>query len=164
MTTEPTRSDPDAIATFWASCRAVVGGLPEAVPEAWAFGAGADQADRLLDLVLRGTKTATASSLWDYEADGETPPAEGEYSIVLDGRGVPRAVIQTLSVSIVPFDHVTAAHARAEGEGDLSLAGWRAAHERFWRAHATSTRGFDRGMPVVCEGFRLVHGIPVDAG
>ena len=60
MTTEPTRSDPDAIATFWASCRAVVGGLPEAVPEAWAFGAGADQADRLLDLVLRGTKTATA--------------------------------------------------------------------------------------------------------
>lgn len=147
----------DATAPFWASCRAAVTGLPESLPEAWAFGADADQADRLLDLVLSGAKTATASSLWDHEADGEPVPVEGGYSIVLDGRGVPRAVIQTTSVRVVPFGDVTEAHARAEGEGDLSLEWWRHAHERFWRAHSSSPRRFDVTMPVVCEEFRLVY-------
>lgn len=147
----------DALQAFWNDCRAAVTGLPESVPEAWAFGATEDQADELLDLVVAGTKTATASSLWDYEADEEPLPAEGSYSIVLDGRGVPRAVIQTTSIRIVPFDEVTAAHAHAEGEGDRSLTWWREAHERFWRTYSTSPRGFDAHMPVVCEDFRLVY-------
>ncbi|MDQ1128384.1 ASCH domain-containing protein [Microbacterium sp. SORGH_AS_0888] len=106
------------------------------------------------------TGTATASSLWDYEAEGEALPAEGDHSIVLDGRGAPRAIIQTLSVAVVPFDEVTEAHARAEGEGDRSLTHRREAHERFWRTHSRSPRGFDVKLPVVCEGFRLVHVIP----
>ncbi|WP_378144724.1 ASCH domain-containing protein [Cnuibacter sp. UC19_7] len=144
-------------ADFWTSCRAVMGGLPETPPEAWAFGATAEQAEELLALVLAGTKTATASSAWDYEVDGEPLPAEGDYSILLDGRGIPRAVIQTTAVSIVPFDEVTEAHAHAEGEGDLSLAWWRDAHERFWRSFSTSSQGFDARMPVVCEEFRLVY-------
>ncbi len=146
----------ERVASYWAASRAKVAGLPEEIPEAWAFGAGADQADRLLALVLAGVKTATASSLWDYEADGDPVPAEGDFSIVLDGRGLPRAVIQTLAVEVVPFEDVSEAHAHAEGEGDLSLAWWREAHERFWRAH--SPRGFDAALPVVCERFRLVCG------
>lgn len=150
----------ESVVVFWASCRKIVDGLPERVPDAWAFGASEEQADRLLQLVLSGTKTATASSLWDYEADQEALPLVGDFSIVLDGRGAPRAVIQTLSVDVVPFGDVTEAHARAEGEGDLSLEGWREAHARFWRAHSTSPRGFDATLPVVCEGFRLVHGVP----
>lgn len=148
----------ESIVAFWASSRIVIEGLPERVPDAWAFGAGEEQADRLLELVLAGTKTATASSLWDYEADQESLPAEGDFSIVLDGRGAPRAVIQTLAVDVIPFNEVTAQHARAEGEGDLSLAQWREAHERFWRKHSSNPRGFDVTMPVVCEAFRLVRG------
>lgn len=35
------------------------------------IGGTPEQADRLLALVLDGTKTATASALWDYEAGGE---------------------------------------------------------------------------------------------
>lgn len=41
--------------------------------------------------VRDGVKTATASALWDYEAEGESLPEEGEFSIVLDGRGHPAA-------------------------------------------------------------------------
>ena len=149
----------ELVVAFWASCRNSVDGLPERVPDAWAFGASEEQADRLLELVLSGAKTATASSLWDYEVDQEALPAAGDFSIVLDGRGAPRAVVQTLSVEVVPFDEVTERHARAEGEGDLSLREWREAHERFWRAHSLSPRGFDARMPVVCETFRLVHGL-----
>ncbi|MCS5498131.1 ASCH domain-containing protein [Cnuibacter physcomitrellae] len=147
----------EQVTGFWTSCRAVVGDLPETPPEAWAFGATAEQAEDLLALVLAGTKTATASSVWDYEFDGEPLPADGDYSIVLDGHGVARAVIRTVAVTIVPFDEVSEAHAHAEGEGDRTLAWWRDAHERFWRTYSTSPRGFDARMPVVCEEFRLVY-------
>lgn len=149
--------DDTRLADFWAEARVLDPALPEAVPDAWAFGATAEQADELLGLVLDGTKTATASALWDYEATGDPLPVVGEVSIVLDGEGRPRAVIVMTAVDIVPFAEVTAEHAWAEGEGDRSLEFWREAHERFWREHAENATGFHPGMPVVCERFRVVY-------
>lgn len=147
-----------ALAEFWSECRAVVPELPEAMPEAWPFGATPEQADELLALVRAGIKTATASSLWDYEHTGDPLPEPGWLGIVLDGSGAPRALIQTTGVEVIPFDRVPATHAFAEGEGDRTLAHWREVHERFWRTHSESPRGFESDMPVVCETFRLLHG------
>jgi uncharacterized protein YhfF len=147
----------DVLADFWSGCRAQLPQLPEAIPGAWAFGATPEHADGLLALVLSGVKTGTASALWDYEHSGDPVPAEGELSIILDGAGAPRAVIETTSVRIVPFDEVDAEHAHAEGEGDRTLAAWRDIHERFWREHSESPRGYAPDMPVVCERFRVVH-------
>nr|WP_157311330.1 ASCH domain-containing protein [Microbacterium sp. MAH-37] len=131
--------------------------MPDAAPEAWGFGATPEHADSLLELVLAGVKTGTASSLWDYEATGDPLPQEGECSIILDGAGTPRAVIQTTSVRIVPFDQVGADHARAEGEGDRTLQAWRDIHEQYWRENSENPRGYEPDMPVVCEIFRVVH-------
>lgn len=147
---------PAELEWFWATVRSKLPSLPPSQPAAWAFGATPQQADELLDLVLRGTKTATASSLRDYGADDEPLPQAGELSILLDGSGEPRAVIETTAVSVVPFDQVGPEHARAEGEGDRSLAHWRRVHDQFWREHSTDPRGFTPDMPVVCEEFRLV--------
>lgn len=144
-------------AAFWEEVRRARPDLPEPVPEAWAFGATAEHADGLLDLVLAGTKTGTASSIWDYEATGDPLPVVGEFSIILDGSGVPRAVIETTHLQTVPFDRVTEEHAHAEGEGDRTLRHWRAVHERFWREHSENPRGFEPDMPVLCERFRLIH-------
>lgn len=152
--------NPKQIAEFWRQARAGLVGAPETVPEAWAFGATPAHADGLLTLVLDGTKTGTASSLWDYEALGDPLPAAGEYSIILDAAKQPRAVIETTDVQIVSFDDVTETHARSEGEGDLSLAAWREIHERYWRLHSENPRGFAPDMPVVCERFRLVYRTP----
>ena len=148
-------SDDAAIEQFWAETRAAHPELPEELPEAWPFGATPEHADGLLRLVLDGVKTGTASSLWDYEDDGDPVPTVGELSIILDGAGAPRAVLETTEVVTVPFDEVTAEHARSEGEGDRTLADWRDIHRRFWTEH--SARGFAPDMPVVCERFRLVH-------
>lgn len=142
---------------FWSQARAEVPTLPEQLPEVWAFGATPAHADGLLELVLAGIKTGTASSLWDYDASGDAVPHEGEFSVILDGRGVPRAVIETHEVRVVPFGEVGAEHAHAEGEGDRSLAYWRTVHERYWREHSENPRGFEPDMPVVCELFRLVY-------
>ncbi len=126
-------------------------------PPAWTFGATPEQADELLELVLAGTKTATASALWDFEAEGERLPEPGTLSILLDGRGHPRALIETTDVELVPFDEVDEEHAFVEGEGDRSLAHWREVHRRFFTEHAAHDRGFQPDMPVLLERFRVVY-------
>ena len=126
-------------------------------PPAWAFGATPEQADELLELVLAGTKTATASALWDYEAEGEDLPTEGTLGIVTDGEGRPRALVVTSRVRTVPFDEVDAEHATAEGEGDRSLEFWRRVHEDFFTQHASHDRGFATDMPVVLEELRVLY-------
>ena len=126
-------------------------------PPAWSFGDNPEQADALLALVLDGTKTATTSALRDYEADDEPLPEPGTMGILLDGSGHPRALVEVTEVTVVPFEEVTEQHARAEGEGDGSLAAWREEHERFFRATAPEGAGFSPDMPVVLERFRVVY-------
>jgi uncharacterized protein YhfF len=148
------------IRRFW---RSYLDTLPEdshrpPLPEAWSFGDTPALADELAELVLSGTKTATSSALWEYEADGESLPAEGALSIVLDGRGEPRCVLETVEVRIRPFQQVDADFAFQEGEGDRSLSYWREAHHRFFgRTLPRIGRAFREDMPLVCERFRVVH-------
>lgn len=149
-----TPADPAVLADFWALVRAENPALPAEMPEAWAFGATPEHADGLLALVLEGTKTATASSVWDYEEEDEPLPTVGDLSIILDGAGRPRAALEVTAIDVVPFDQVTVEHAHAEGEDDRTLSSWRRIHERFWSEH--SARGFAPDMPVVCERFRVL--------
>jgi len=148
---------PADLAAFWTRACAVVFSLPSEIPEAWAFGATPEHADGLIELVLAGVKTGTASSVWDYEASGDPMPRVGDLSVILDGTGAARAVIRTTALEIVPFDEVDEEHAHAEGEGDRTLAAWREIHERFWRDHSEDPRGWAPDMPVLCERFTLVY-------
>lgn len=166
--------DGDEVREFWDVARVKarlndlevytgVTGLGALQPPAWAFGATAAQADALLALVLAGTKTATAGALWDYEAVDEEVPRVGDLAIILDGAARPRALIGLTTVDIVPFDQVSAEHARAEGEGDRSLTAWRGIHRSFFTEHADHDRGFAEDMPVVCQTFRLLYPTPRNA-
>lgn len=159
--------DQQEIEAFWADARVRAGLNPAhaftgplaaetVVPPAWSFGADPEQADRLLQLVLDGVKTATASAQWDYQVEGEALPSPGDLSIILDGADHPRALIRTTEVRVAPFDEVDADHAYAEGEGDRSLEQWRAVHEEFFTRHAGHDRGFSTEMPVVLERFKVL--------
>jgi len=165
----PGGADGSEIEQFWRAARAHLSyGPSEAVigtewsaavvPPAWAFGGDGDVelASDLLALILAGTKTATASALWEY-GPKDPIPAAGELSIILDGVGKPRAVIRTTSVEIVPFDQVSAEHAYLEGEGDRTLESWRRDHEAFWRRTLPADREFDQQMPIVCETFEVLY-------
>jgi len=66
-------------------------------------------------------------------------------------------VIETESVSIVPFDEGTAKHAAGEGEGDRSLAFWRHTHRAYYERTLPTDRVFSGIMPVVCERFHVVY-------
>ncbi len=159
--------DQDAVDAFWNDAKIRAGLNPASSytgpnpadtvpPPAWSFGADPQHADALLDLVLAGKKTATASALWDYEAEGEELPTSGELSIIVDGQGEPKALIRTVTVRVVPFDEVDEEHARAEGEGDGSLASWRDVHRRFFTEHRSHAQDFHEHMPVVLERFEVL--------
>lgn len=119
----------------------------------WAFGDSPALADELSVLVAQGRKTATCSLLRDYEAEDEALPRPGERHCILDGRGEPLCIIEITEVTVRPFGEVDADFARDEGEGDLSLAYWRAAHMAFFARHG----GAGDATPLVCLRFRVLH-------
>ena len=157
-------SDPSALQAFWDAYRATLTPAvrpPETTPEAWHFCDNQADADELGDLVLRGIKTATCSLLWLYEAEDAPVPEPGDLSIIIAWDGRPLCIIETTEVTIRPYDQVDARFAYEEGEGDRSLAYWRAAH---WRAFSRELAGAGcapvEDMPLICERFRVVYPLP----
>jgi uncharacterized protein YhfF len=125
-----------------------------AVPEkyrslrSFAFGDSPALADQLLDLVLKGIKTATCST--EDEPNTSKP---GERWIVLDGRGEPRCVIESTEMTYRRYSEVDASFAHDEGEGDRSLNYWREAHREYFGRQGK----FSEDMMLMCERFRLVE-------
>jgi len=127
----------------------------------WAFGDLPALQTELASLALIGRKRATASSLWAMRAVGEGLPHVGDYSIITDGNEVAQCVICTTRVEVVPYNQVAADFTHREGEGDGSVAHWRAAHwPYFERVLAPFGIKPAQDMPVVCESFERVW--PVD--
>ena len=54
--------------------------------------------------------------------------------MVIDSDDRPVAVIEFTDVRVVALAQVDLAHAMDEGEGDTSVAEWRAGHEQFWHS------------------------------
>ena len=100
------------------------------VAESW--GDNPELADELATLIMAGTKTATCSSLWEWEAEGKAIPTVGFKTILLNSAGEPLCVLEATEVTIRAYQEVDAVFARDEGEEDLSLAFWREAHWRFF--------------------------------
>jgi uncharacterized protein YhfF len=149
---------PDVIARFWRRFEAAAGGVdPARFYEAFHFADNEGLADSLAELVLVGTKRATAGSLWSFEREGKPLPQPGDLSVVTSWAGAPLCVIETVQVEVVPFNEVTAEFAAVEGEGDGSLEFWRQEHARsLSRECARIGRVFNESMPVACERFRVV--------
>jgi uncharacterized protein YhfF len=126
------------------------------VAEGW--GVGPEMADELGALIVDGSKTATCSSLWEWEAEGESPPGTGAVTVVLNGHGEPIGIVETTEVTIRKYNEVDADFAREEGEGDLSLRYWREAHKSFFSCTLSKVgKEFSEEMPLVCERFRLIY-------
>ncbi|MEU4365522.1 ASCH domain-containing protein [Promicromonospora sp. NPDC023987] len=153
---------------FWAATRQYAGMASASIvvgptvgetvpPQAWSFGDEPELAERLLDAVLTGDKTATSSALWDYDDEGAPLPVVGELSILLDSASHPRALIRTTSVETTTFEEVDEDFAAAEGEDDRTLESWRAGHEAYFRRNLQEGREFAPDMPVVCERFELLY-------
>ena len=120
----------------------------------FAMGNSDALAVRLAALVVAGRKTATC-----YAASQdvlETPP--GQRWVLEAPKGRPVAVMETVEVERRAFGEVDEAFARDEGEGDLSLAFWRRAHQDYF----TEIGLFAPDMVLNCERFRLIEILDAD--
>ena len=90
--------------------------------------------DQLVAAIVAGDKTTTTGLVADYEHENEPLPRPGLRQVVVDSAGNPVTVIETTAVRVMRLAEVDLAHALGEGEEYLSVADWRAGHERFWHS------------------------------
>lgn len=112
----------------------------------------------LLALYLCGKKTAGSGLVADYVNNGDPLPTPGHLWIVLDKDKKPKCILKTVAVEVHKFKDVPERIAKAEGEGDLSLAHWRKAHEAFFKPHLEKLKIKDLNeAEVVTEFFERVY-------
>ena len=121
--------------------------------ERFSFGDSAALADELADLVLAGKKHATC-----WAASEGLLTSVGKRMVMLDGSGVPRAILETVELVQKRFSEVDETFAFDEGEGDRTLAFWRTAHRRYFERRGS----FAPDMLLYCERFRVVERIEPD--
>lgn len=118
------------------------------------FGNTKKEADYLANLILAGKKKATSSLYESYKAKNKFLPKKGNKVIVKDSKGKEKCIIQITKVSTRPFNKITKAFAKKEGEGNLSLSYWKKTHKKFFAKRLKRlNKKFDEKILVVCEEF-----------
>ena len=114
-------------------------------------------ADECAELVVKGIKQATSSSLWWYKKHNELLPKIGDLAIVTNWEGTPKAITRVTKVSKVKLGEIDAAYAIKEGEGDKSLAYWNKVH---WQYYTREMEPFGekptKDLIIVCEEFETI--------
>lgn len=125
--------------------------------EKWHFELTERACNYLLDLVLKGQKKATASSVIGYQIEGGEIPKEGNLSVITDWDGNPKCVIKTTRVRIIPYKDITHDIAKLEGEDD-NLESWRKNHEKFFTEEGNELGyQFSEDMEVIFEEFEVIE-------
>jgi uncharacterized protein YhfF len=139
--------------------------LPEGPLRVDAYGDSAALSQSLIALIRSGRKRAGTSLLWACEHDGDPLPRVGELEVVVDHLDEPVLLTRSTRVHVCAFDAVDAAYAAVEGEGDGSLACWRAGHWAFFTRECTRIgRTPTPQMPVVCCEFEVLVDFAADRG
>ncbi len=143
---------------FWNRFRQRCPQAPEDAPQAFHFCDNQTDADECANLVVSGQKQATAASLAEMEINGYQISEPGDYWIVTNYDGRPRAVIQTRSVEVKALGDADDQFAWDEGEGDRSLAWWKKAHLAYFRRVLKGTDvPVDDSLAIAFERFDTLY-------
>lgn len=127
-------------------------------PKVRPLGRDADQANRNLQLVLKGKKRSYSHALLGLQHRGEALPQLGDFTILTDWEGQARCIVRTVAVRLKPFFSISSSYAKLEGEGDGTLEQWKKSH---WETFGRELEPFGRvpreSMIVVCEVFEKVY-------
>ena len=118
--------------------------------------AAPEHADEGVTLILSGVKTLTSSAFWNYP-DGIIPFV-GALSVLVDGAGRPRGLVETTRVEIMPFEAISESMAQAYGEGERTADWWRREMGAFYRASAARHgAAFTDDTLLIWEWFAVVR-------
>jgi uncharacterized protein YhfF len=122
------------------------------------FGDSPEMADRLLEPVFAGIKTATCSCLWEWEYEKEPLLKPGHLAVIIDGSGNARCILETIELTIMLYNKVDTQFAYDEGEGERTLESWRRAHWNYFaRTLPRIAKEPTQDMPLLCERFRMIY-------
>ena len=112
----------------------------------------------LNDLVLRGQKVGTFGLAAEYREEGEAVERPGERLVLVDDDLERIGVVEVVEAVRLNVGDVTWAMVESEGEGDRSIADWRAGHDRYWQSEGRAALTDDTAL--VDVRFRLVDPVP----
>ena len=121
--------------------------------------------DVLVQAILDGTKTATASLLIEYPEDYQFDEEVGSLEAVLDSHDNVVCIIRTTDMQVCRLADVGDEHAIAEGEGYADASEWRIGHERYWRSSEfveyIGELDINDDTQVVCQRFTVDERYPI---
>ncbi len=128
------------------------------IPKHFYFCDNEEDANICAELVVGKIKQATAPSVWWYEYYNEPMPKVGDLYIVTDWYGTAKAIIEITEITQVRFREVSAEFARAEGEGDKSLAYWQKTHKAYYKREMEAVGAdFNVNIMISCERFKTLY-------
>ncbi|MCL2400320.1 MAG: ASCH domain-containing protein [Defluviitaleaceae bacterium] len=111
--------------------------------------------DELAQLIINGKKTATCSAYALYEIENLPLPTIDMYTIILNSKDDPVAIIKTTEIQLIKMNEVPEELALAEG--DLTFEYWWNGHkEAFTNELAEFGLEFSEDMLLVFERFEVV--------
>lgn len=116
--------------------------------ESWSFGI---DNDKLIDLVLKGLKTATTCPY-----DEDDIPVIGKRTIIKFDNEKDACVVETKKFIVTEFKNITSELAYLEGEDDRTLSSWRKVHMDYFTSFDKS---FNENSLVIFEIFEMVENL-----
>ena len=118
-----------------------------------SIGSAPEHADEGAVLILNGVKTLTSSAFWNYP-DGKIPFV-GALSVLVDGAGRPRGIVETTRVEIMPFQAINEDMAQDYGR---TADWWRRVMGEFYQTSATRHgAAFTDDTALIWEWFVVVR-------
>ncbi len=153
-----TTNNRKALKDFWNTFQKLQLVKSTKIPESYFFCDNEKDANACAELVVKGIKQATATSLWWFKKYKRPLPKIGDQAIITNWHGTPKAIIQTTKITLTPYHKITQDFAETEGEGDKSLAYWRSVHKAYYKREMEPYGDkFHKNMIIVCEHFKTIY-------
>jgi uncharacterized protein YhfF len=128
-------------------------------PKTIHFSDNAIDANKCVELILKGLKKATSPSLIGLQSRNEPLPKIGEFTVITDWDKNAKCIIKTTAVKLKPFFSIDANYAEIEGEGDKSLEYWKKSHWDYYTRELSAYKKTPKeSMIIVCQEFEKVYG------
>ncbi len=116
-------------------------------------------ANKCVDLVLKGIKKATSSSLIGLQSRNEPLPKIGEFTVITDWNKNAKCIVKTTAVKLKPFFSIDANYVEKEGERDNSLEYWKKTNWDYYTRELSKYKKTPKeSMIIVCQEFEKVYG------
>lgn len=149
----------DALDEFLGKCEAALPGVDvRHDPRTRCIGWNLETSTAICDYVVAGDKTGTFSLPWLHDSLPETKPGIGQFVVLSNFDGVPRALLQTIALTLVTFGEIDETHTAVDGPSVRDLTVWRGIHTKYWNGLLEPLgKEITDDMPVIVERFACVY-------